>query len=83
MVDTSKEYVAWVASVWKANMETQKDLKNISDLLKAADLLADLVEEGECPWIESTRSYRDFWQERKDAAVAYRKLKANYKESNG
>jgi len=39
--------------------------------VKAADVLATLVGEGECPWREDCRQYIDWHQDRSEALAAY------------
>lgn len=40
--------------------------------LIAAEKLAALAGEGECPWIEDTGNYREWWARRSEALAAYR-----------
>jgi hypothetical protein len=41
----------------------------------AADKLAELMADGECPWREDTSNHREWWKERETALAAYQTTK--------
>jgi hypothetical protein len=57
--------------------ESAGDYQTIQELkekVKAADELAALVEQGECPWREDTHNYQEWWEARLNAAQRYRRV---------
>jgi hypothetical protein len=57
--------------------ESARDYQTIQELkekIKAADELAALVEQGECPWREDTHNYHEWWEARLNAAQRYRRV---------
>ncbi len=42
-------------------------------VMLAVEAMAQLLEEGECPWREDTSQYREWYQRRKEAVAVYRR----------
>lgn len=58
-----------LATAYLALAEKNERLRKRVD---AADRLAELMEEGPCPWRDDSYQAEDFWQDRADAVAAYR-----------
>lgn len=69
------EQLEEILAAWDAGSECE-GLQNLAPSLArrviAAEKMAKLLEEGECPWIEDTNNYREWWKERASALAAYR-----------
>ena len=64
-----------IAALEEQNKVLAARVVALEGLLNLSDEMAELLEEGECPWRYCTPQYKEWYKEREYVAKDYRKLR--------